>query len=119
MANWTDEGKGRLGFGCMRLPQTGSGVDHELFSQMVDVYLEAGFNYFDTAHVYHGGNSEPALRKCLTSRYPRDRYFITDKLSTQNFTREDEIDRVLEKELEALGVEYMDMLLMHAQNRAH
>ena len=48
---------------------------------MVDTFLENGFNYFDTAHGYLGGLSETALRECLTSRYPRDRYILTDKLT--------------------------------------
>ena len=71
---------GNLGFGCMRLPLIGEEVDQEQFSQMVDAFLDAGFNYFDTAHGYLGGRSETALRAGLTSRYPRDRYLLTNKL---------------------------------------
>lgn len=41
---------------------------------MVDAFLEAGFNYFDTAHGYIQGKSETALKECLTSRYPRDKF---------------------------------------------
>lgn len=73
--------KKKFGFGCMRLPMKGSEVDKEEFSEMVDTFLENGFNYFDTAHGYLGGLSETALRECLTSRYPRDRYILTDKLT--------------------------------------
>ena len=43
------------------------------------LFLENGFNYFDTAHGYLGGKSETALKECLTSRYSRDRYILTDK----------------------------------------
>lgn len=68
--------KKKFGFGCMRLPMKGSEVDKEEFSEMVDTFLENGFNYFDTAHGYLGGLSETALRECLTSRYPRDRYIL-------------------------------------------
>ena len=64
--------KGNFGFGCMRLPMKGEEVDHEQFSDMVDAFMEAGFNYFDTAHGYIKGKSETALRECLTSRYPRE-----------------------------------------------
>lgn len=52
--------------------------------KMVDALLEAGFNYFDTAHGYLQGRSETTLRECLTGRYPRDRYVLTNKL-TANF----------------------------------
>ena len=74
------EVKGNLGFGCMRLPMKDGEVDTVEFSKMVDAFLDAGFNYFDTAHGYLDGKSETALRECLTSRYPRDRYILTDKL---------------------------------------
>ena len=52
---------------------------------MVDAFLDAGFNYFDTAHGYIQGKSETALKTCLTSRYPRNRYILTNKL-TGNFS---------------------------------
>lgn len=116
MMDWTNEVRGRLGFGCMRLPGGGGRSGYDEICQMVDAFLAAGFNYFDTAHVYHGGKSETALCECLVKRYPRDSFFIADKLSTENWRREDQIDDLLDAELEALGVDYIDMLLMHAQN---
>lgn len=66
--------KKKFGFGCMRLPMKDGEVDTEELKRMVDAFLDNGFNYFDTAHRYVGGKSEMALRECLTSRYPRDRY---------------------------------------------
>ena len=109
---------GNFGFGCMRLPMNDGQVDLEQFSQMVDIFLDAGFNYFDTAHGYLGGQSETALRESLVKRYPRDRFILTDKLSTHFFTKEEEVRPLLDKELEACGVEYFDFLLMHAQDAA-
>ncbi|MCH5185925.1 MAG: aldo/keto reductase [Oscillospiraceae bacterium] len=108
--------KGKLGFGCMRLPMKDGGVDYEEFSKMVDMFLDAGFNYFDTAHGYVGGMSETALKKCLTSRYPREKYILTDKLSTHHFTKHEEIRPLFESQLEACGVDYFDFYLMHAQD---
>ena len=108
--------KGKLGFGCMRLPMNGGNVDYEQFSKMVDMFLDAGFNYFDTAHGYVGGMSETSLKKCLTSRYPRDKYILTDKLSTHHFTKQEQIRPLFESQLEACGVEYFDFYLMHAQD---
>ena len=80
-----DRIKKNFGFGCMRLPMSGDEVDKVQMCQMVDAFLEAGFNYFDTAHGYLQGKSETALRDCLTSRYPRDRYVLTDKLTGSYF----------------------------------
>ena len=76
-----DRIKKNFGFGCMRLPMIGEEVDIEQTKQMVDAFLDAGFNYFDTAHGYIQGKSEKALKTCLTSRYPREKYILTDKLT--------------------------------------
>ncbi len=108
--------KKNFGFGCMRLPMAGDRVDTAEFTRMVDAYLEAGFNYFDTASVYIGGQSETALRECLTARYPREAYFLTDKLSGSLFEREDEIRPLLERQLRTCGVDCFDLYLMHAQS---
>ncbi len=114
--------KKNFGFGCMRLPMNGSEVDLAETSRMVDAFLDAGFNYFDTAHGYLQGKSETALRDCLTSRYPRDRYILTDKLTANFFKTEADIRPFFESQLKACGVDYFDFYLMHAQgegNYAH
>ena len=107
--------KKNFGFGCMRLPMRDGEVDTEKFSSMVDFFLESGFNYFDTAHGYLDGKSETAIRECLTKRYPRDRYVLTDKLTDSYFRKEEDIRPMLESQLEACGVEYFDFYLMHSQ----
>ena len=113
-----EHARGRLGFGCMRLPRLEDGeIDIPQFSQMVDAFLAAGFNYFDTAHVYLEGKSEPAIRQALTSRHARDEYFLVYKLTNGNFNSTEKIVPLLEEELAACGVEYFDLLLMHAQSR--
>lgn len=71
--SYFEEVKKNFEFGCMRLPMKDGEVDHEEFSRMVDYFIDAGFNYFDTAHGYLGGKSEKALRKCLVDRYPREK----------------------------------------------
>ena len=108
--------KRNFGFGCMRLPMLPNDeVDLEQFGRMVDLFLSRGFNYFDTAHGYLYGKSETALRACLTSRYPRESYVLTNKLSGYFFEKEEDIRPLFEKQLEACGVEYFDFFLMHAQ----
>ena len=82
--------KKQLGFGCMRLPLLENGdVNNEEFTKMVDTFIEAGFNYFDTAHGYLSGKSEIALRECLTSRHAREEYLLADK--------EYDSDKIIEK----------------------
>lgn len=68
----------KLGFGLMMLPRRGLGIDVAQVSRMVDLFLEAGFTYFDTAHVYAG--SEDAIRKALVERRPRESYTLVTKL---------------------------------------
>ena len=108
--------KKNFGFGCMRLPMNGDQVDIAETTRMVDEFLAQGFNYFDTAHGYIGGKSELALKECLTSRYPREAYSLTDKLTDSYFKTEADIRPFFESQLEACGVDYFDFYLMHAQN---
>ena len=68
----------KLGFGLMRLPKKGFNIDVEHTKKMVDMFMEAGFTYFDTAYVYLG--SEAAAKKALVERYPREKYTLADKL---------------------------------------
>lgn len=121
------EVKRNFGFGCMRLPMVETdkkdkdgnpekAVDIEQFKEMVDYFLANGFNYFDTAHVYLNGKSETALKAALTSRYGRNEYVLTNKLTGSCFNKEEEIRPLFESQLEACGVDYFDFYLMHSQN---
>jgi predicted aldo/keto reductase-like oxidoreductase len=116
MQNLFPSVKKNFGFGCMRLPMKDTEVDTAEFSAMVDAFIGAGFNYFDTAHGYLGGRSERAIKECLTSRYPRERYILTNKLSGQHFKCEEDIRPLFESQLKACGVDYFDFYLMHAQD---
>ncbi len=108
---------GNLGFGCMRLPMDGENVNYEEFSKMADEFINAGFNYFDTAHGYIGGKSETAIRDCVAKRYDREKFLLTNKLTDPYFKTQEEIRPFFEKQLEWCGVEYFDFYLMHAQDR--
>ncbi len=109
--------KKNFGFGCMRLPLLENGeVDHHQFSEMIDKFIEHGFNYFDTAKGYLGGKSEVALRECLVKRYSRDKFLFANKLSFNFFEKQEDIRPLFEKQLESCGLEYFDAYLMHAQN---
>lgn len=107
---------GKFGFGCMRLPMIDKEVDKEQFSRMIDAFIGAGFNYFDTAHGYINGKSELAIKECLCARHDRSEFLLTDKLTGSYFEKEEDIRPLFKSQLEACGVEYFDFYLMHAQN---
>lgn len=109
--------RGNFGFGCMRLPMQDKEVDYDEFTRMIDAFLDAGFNYFDTAHGYIEGKSETAIRDCLAKRIERSRFLLTDKLTDPYFEKQEDIRPFLLSQLEACGVEYFDFYLMHAQDR--
>ncbi len=111
-----DKIKKNFGFGCMRMQMVGEEVDYEEFKKMIDTFLEAGFNYFDTAHGYISGKSETAIRDCLAARHPRESYILTNKLSPGYFNTREEIRPLFQHQLEQCGVEYFDFYLMHAMN---
>ncbi len=110
-----EEFKKKLAFGFMRLPHLENGeIDVEQTKQMVDTFIEAGFNYFDTAHGYMDEKSEATLKTCLVDRYPRDAYLITNKLSDSYFHKEEDVRPYFEMQLKLVGVDYFDNYLMHA-----
>ncbi|MBO7184959.1 MAG: aldo/keto reductase, partial [Oscillospiraceae bacterium] len=110
------EMKKKLGFGMMRLPMLGEQVDYAQVNAMVDAFLERGFNYFDTATPYIGGQSETAVRECLAKRHSRESFLLTDKLSPNLWEKAEEIVPLVSRQLENCGVEYFDFYLMHAMN---
>ena len=77
-----------FGFGCMRLKMDGDIVDYDEFNRMIDAFIGAGFNYFDTAHGYIDGKSEIAIGKCLSARYNREDFVLANKLSDWYFPSE-------------------------------
>jgi predicted aldo/keto reductase-like oxidoreductase len=109
---------GKLGFGLMRLPHKGLSIDIEQTSKMVDMFIEAGGTYFDTAHVYPG--SEAAAKKALVDRYPRDSYTLATKLNA-GMAAVSPTEKAAKKQfytsLERTGAEYFDYYLLHALDK--
>ena len=91
----------------------------EKCKEMVDRFMEAGFNYFDTARVYHRGVSEKMIKECISDRYPRESFVLTDKLSDGCFRNEEDIRPLFEDQLKVLGVDYVDFYLMHALDKGN
>ena len=107
---------GNFGFGCMRLPMRDGAIDYAAFSAMIDAFLDAGFNYFDTAHGYHDGASETAIRECLSKRHDRSEFLLTNKLTEPYFSCQEDIRPFVREQLSLCGVDHFDFYLMHAQN---
>lgn len=102
----------KLGFGLMRLPKKNGVSDVEETSRMVDMFLEAGFTYFDTAWAY--GDSEETIRKALVERYPRESYQLATKNAAWiNCKTKEEAQKQLEISLERTGAGYFDFYLLH------
>ena len=114
---WFPEVNGNFAFGCMRLPMNGDKVDYDEFKKMADAFIDAGFNYFDTAHGYIGGQSETAIRDCVAGRYDRSQFLLTNKLTDPYFKKQEDIRPFFENQLKWCGVDYFDFYLMHAQDR--
>ena len=104
----------KLGFGLMRLPEKDGAIDISHVNRMVDAYMQAGMNYFDTAYVYHGGNSEKAIKEALVKRYPRDQFMLATKLPAWCLKNAEDRDRVFNEQLERCGVDYFDFYLLHS-----
>ena len=102
----------KLGFGLMRLPKRGFAIDVEQVKTMVDLFLDAGFTYFDTAFVYPG--SEPAIRKALVERHPRDSFTLATKLNARVAPTEKAAKKQFTASLERTGAGYFDYYLLHA-----
>ncbi len=104
----------KLGYGLMRLPRLEGSeeLDVERVKGLVDVFMQRGFTYFDTAYVYTG--SENAFKEAVVKRYPRDAYTVTNKIPVMLIKKEEELAEYFEKMLERTGVDYFDYVWLHA-----
>lgn len=112
--------KKKLGFGFMRLPLLDSedpkSVDLEQVCRMVDLFLDKGFSYFDTAYMYHLNQSEIVLREALVKRHDRNRFTVADKLPLSFLKTPEDVERIFAEQLEKCGVEWFDYYLLHNVN---
>ena len=115
----------KLGFGCLRLPHHGddaSDVDVEQMKEMVDLFLERGFRYFDTAYSYLDYKSELFVREALARRHPRDAFVLTTKLPCLELTPDDDaqkLEGMVEEQLQKCGVDYFDFYFLHSVDQSH
>lgn len=119
MEKYFGENVPKLGFGLMRLPKLANGkIDIEQTKTMVDMFMDAGFTYFDTAYVYDNGESEAAARAALVDRYPRESYTLCTKLCAWlGALDEKSAKQQFYTSLERTGAGYFDYYLLHALQR--
>lgn len=112
-----DEVQGKLGFGLMRLPKvedaSGERIDLGQVERMVDAFLDAGLTYFDTAYVYHDGQSERVAREALVERHPREAFTLATKLPAWKLEKPEDMQRIFDEQLERTGAGFFDYYLLH------
>ena len=113
----------KLGFGCMRLPHIGDDhakIDMPEFERMIDEFLGRGFNYFDTAWMYHEHMSERAVGEALVARHPRESFTLATKMPLSELRErgadEAEQTATFNEQLCRLGTDYVDYYLAHNVN---
>ena len=116
MEKYFGENVPKLGFGLMRLPKKRGGkIDIEQTKQMVDMFMDAGLTYFDTAYVYDDGESEKAAKAALVDRYPRESFTLATKLCAwMGAHNEKTAKQQFYTSLERTGAGYFDYYLLHA-----
>ncbi len=106
-----------LGFGCMRFPITSEGkIDEPRSVEMLEKAYAAGVNYYDTAYMYHNGDSEPFVGKWLDTK-DRSSYFLTTKLPLVMIDTLEQAKQIFEEQRKKLNKEYFDFYLLHALNK--
>jgi uncharacterized protein len=105
-----------LGFGCMRYPSKGRGIDEERTIRQIRHAIDHGVSYFDTAPVYHMGKSEPILAKALADGY-REKVRIATKLPHWLAYERADLENILADQLKTLQTDHIDYYLLHNLSR--
>ena len=105
-----------LGYGLMRLPEKDGKIDFEQAHKLTDKAIENGVNYFDTAYMYHNGESELFLNDVI-KRHGRSSFYIADKLPLWDCNDKEYIDKTIEEQFRRLDVDYIDFYLLHGMGK--
>jgi len=95
----------------------GSGFDHDNADQILNLAIDAGVNFIDTADVYEAGESEKAVGRVIKNR--SEEIFIATKCGRQISPHVNEgyteaaLRKYVEDSLRRLGVETIDLIQLH------
>lgn len=108
---------------CMGTMTFGSQVDEAGSLAMVNMTLDAGINFFDTANVYNAGRSEEIMAKAMAGR--RDKFVLATKVRGKMGDGPDEqglsraaILKQCDESLRRLKTDFIDVYYMHMQDHA-
>lgn len=111
---------GCMGFGDASRGQHSWTVDEETSRSIIRLGLERGINFFDTAIAYQSGTSEQYLGRALRSLAKRDDVVVATKFLPRTneeiaagVSGQEHIRRMLDKSLENLGMDYVDLYIYH------
>lgn len=103
-----------LGFGCMRFPLREDGtIDKEQTEKMLDLAMEEGVTYIDTAYPYLNGQSEVFMGEYL-KKYERESFYLATKLPVWLVKGPEDTEKYFEEQLTRLQMDYVDFYLLHA-----
>ena len=88
-------------------------VDIDQVCKMVDLFMERGFTYFDTAWMYNNFASESVTRKILTERYPRESFTLATKIHAWFIKTKEDRETYFQAQLDKTGAGYFDYYLVH------
>ena len=115
----------RICMGCMGFGEAGNGqhtwtVDEEHSREIIRSGLEGGINFFDTAIAYQSGTSEQYLGRALKDFAIRDQVTVATKFLPRTpeeiekgVTAQQHIEQMINKSLENLGMDYVDLYIYH------
>jgi len=110
-----------LGFGAMRLPvvskEKDAPIDERAVYEMADYAYANGVKCFDTAHPYHGGESERLLGRILV-RWPRDTWYLSTKYPGHQIWDDYNPALFFEEQMERCGADYFDFYMLHNVNES-
>lgn len=106
--------KPELGLGIMRFQSQDGIINYDKVKSTIDEYMKGDFCYFDVHPAYVLGKAQQILREYVVDRYPRERFFVANKMPYYGIHQYKDYESVFEDELKECNVDYFDYYMLHA-----